>query len=581
MDTQEAASSLTQLLREGRLIALVGSGVSASYTDSAGRHFSGLPTPSEFVQEVSATRTYLAEDASFEDACSAISGREGRATLENILVSQYRRNRGIDIPQAHQVLSWLPFTAYVTSNFDQMLEWQLEHEGRRTSVIVDNADLGRSGNVYTPVIKYHGCVSRPGTMIAAHGDYTRLAGGTSLVRDLAKVTLAKSNLLVIGHGLKDIDLVRIIDELLDGLGHDYLPTVYVVREPNAMKDELPTRYRHELIFDDLTRFLSRLLHQHRSVEPGNMIDLPIFDESWLDSPFFTQIRRVSVLPTETQVIDAFLEHLEQEFVVRTDVSAVIDDARNAVGRALAERPNYEALHRTWSGLQKGLDAAVDIEAAEMVVRSLIEERQSKEVMFKAVGREHIKRGDRILIYSQSQRVMQALDGVALNVQRTVDIFVAECRPKSPLPYDDATAIARRLANTHFNVTICPDVVAINLLSSGQIDKIVMGTHAVYAENGKPYAFVNTCGSMAVALAGEKYGIPTIVVAEEIKVKEVPERDAVDQMHSHQERDLLQAVTGIEELQTRRTPVGHLNIGYDLVPVNDYVTVEIADGLASA
>ena len=515
---------------------------------------------------------------SFEDACGSIVIHEGRITLEQLLKQQYEVSHRSEVPPAHRILAWLPFAAYFTSNYDQLLEWALESEDELPAVVIDNGDLARLARDAVPVIKYHGCVSRPMTMVATPSDYAEFADRTNLVRDLMKVTLASSNLLVIGHGLRDSDLSSIIDDLLTGLGKDYIPTIYVVREPEREGSDLDVTYNYVDVFEDLTVFLSRLLNIYRSLDRADVPYAVTMEEDWLKSAFFTSIRRISVLPTETQVIDAFLDHLADELSARTDVGGVVDDANSAVLQALDERPNYEALANAWSTLSPSLSAVDDPVKAETIVREEIDRRTAKEPLFAQIGKDELTRNQRLLLYSQSKRVLQVLRGVPVQAQRTIDIFVAECRPKSPQPYDDATAIARSLRDTNYAVTICPDVVAINLMSSGQITKVVMGTHAVFTTGGVPYAFVNTAGSLAVAIAAERYNVEVLVIAEIAKLKEVHPTATSDEVRPSFEENLLTAATGIADLKTLRRAVEHLNVGYDLVPISGRMRVVVADGV---
>jgi len=193
----------------------------------------------------------------------------------------------------------------------------------------------------------------------------------------------------------------------------------------------------------------------------------------------------------------------------------------------------------------------------------------------------VSRGERILVYSQSQRVIDALLGVPQATQRTCELFISECRPKSPNPYQDAIAVCAELADSQYLVTVCPDVVAATLLATRQISKVMMGTHAIYQENdGTPYAFVNTCGSLAIAVVAKEYDVPVIVIGEKLKCDFVPLLEAEDHVHSHQESDLLQGALGLSELRTQRQEVAHLNIGYDLVTLGKGFQLEVPDGLAS-
>lgn len=458
MKPEVAASNLARLLRQGRLVTLVGSGASATHVDERGREYPGLATPREFVVSARQVRTYIPDGADFQSACDAIVANEGRVSLEQVLKHEFEVARPGEIPPAQRTLAWLPFAAYFTSNYDQYLEWALEAEGNRPATIIDNGDLVHLTKGSVPVVKYHGCVSRPSSMVAAENDFAAFASRTNLLRDLMKVTLASSTLLVIGHGLGDTELERLLDELLQGLGSAYIPTIYVVREPQRSGENLELPYNYVAVFEDLTQFLSRLLGEYRSLDRALIPNAVVLEEDWLKSAFFTSIRRISVLPTETQVIDSFLEHLADELSARTDVPSVVRDAESAVAQTLDDRPNYEALLNIWSELRESLTGANDPGEAEYVVRLEIQRRESKRPLFAGIGKKCLVRGDRVLLYSQSQRVIQALLGVPVSTQRAIDIFISECRPKSPRPYDDAAAVARALADTNYRLTVCPDVV---------------------------------------------------------------------------------------------------------------------------
>ena len=263
MDAAECAKRLATEIREDRVAVLVGAGASANSRDQSGRPYRGLPLPREFVAQLAAHHetSYVHEGDDFEVACLAVAEQHGRSKLEELLTRAYSRLPTVSPPPAHKILAWLPFKVYITSNYDQFLERQLSTGHRDTAIVVDNEDLPRMKRGQVPVIKYHGCVSRPRTMIATSNDYTQMAASYRLVRDLVKVSLAQNHLLVIGHGLGDHDLERLLAEILDDLG-DYVPTIYVVREPGRA-GEIDIGRRLHIVEADLTQFLSRLLHEHR------------------------------------------------------------------------------------------------------------------------------------------------------------------------------------------------------------------------------------------------------------------------------------------------------------------------------
>lgn len=578
MESAEVASILARALNEDRLVALVGSGASARHADASGRNYEGLPTPSEFVSIASQQYSYVQKDSPFPHACDEIFQREGRGELESFISRYYGVTDAMPMPPAHRMLAWLPFSAYVTSNYDEFIERSLERERRRPFVVVDNNDLTKLRAWNTPVIKYHGTITRPGSIVATTLDHDRLKRERALVAQLIAVTLAGKSLLVVGHGLSDADLARLIDALTGDLG-SYAPNIFVLREAGSSHTLRHLSAAATVVTEDLTQFLNRLLHATRSLR--NAAEAPIFDEKWLNSAFFAELKQAATLPSETQVIDAFLNHLRDEVLARDEVDGVVEDADAAIKLALDERPNYGALRRTWEKLRGDLGAVHDVGDGEETINGCIEDRTSRIRDFTLTGRNLIRSNERLLVYSQSQRVLQALRGVPVNIQRTCHVFVAECRPKSPQPYQDAIAICRELNDTSFKVTVCPDVVAVNLLATHQIDRVLMGTHALYYNvhndpAGSVHSYVNTCGSLAIDIACRAFEVPIAVIGEALKLEEVPAEQSQDHLHSHQEDDLLPGVVGLTELRTRRGGIGHVNIGYDLLPVHGGTTICIPD-----
>lgn len=576
LDSDSAAQILARALSDERLIAVVGAAASARYRDPKGREYEGVPTPGEILGIARSRFRYLDSTSSFNVTFDTLLDREKRASVEEFLLQYYKVPEAFEPPPSHRLLAWLPFSLYITSNYDQFIERALEKENRRPFALIDNDDLVRIRRWNTPVVKYHGCVSRPSTLVAATHDYDHLQEKRNLIRNFVSASLGGGHVLVVGHGLGDSDLSRVLFELVRDLGK-YAPTIYVLRPPGH-DGRLPgLTIPHEVIVEDLTEFLNRLLHEFRGIRDSSGAT-PV-DSRWFSSSFFGSLRKATVLPSETQVIDAFLGHLAEEISARPDVQGVMEDAAAAVESALHERPNYGALKRVWSRVKDAVGSEIEPHLAEIGVRDFVAERQSHIQQFSALGRAVVRANERILLYSQSQRVLQLLRGVPTSVQRTVHLFVCECRPKSPKPYEDAAATCLELSNTEFKVTVCPDVVGMNLLATSQIDKVVVGTHALFCERDADdiYAYVNTCGTDGIAEVARRHDIPVIVVGERLKLEVVPLSSAADHLYPHQENDLTDGARNIRSIATKRGDIGHLNIGYDLVSVSPNTQVLIPDG----
>ncbi|MEM7358491.1 MAG: SIR2 family protein [Pseudomonadota bacterium] len=572
MEPSNASEILSRALVEDRLVALVGSAASASYVDPNKRQYQGLPTPKEFVKIAAKQFGYIKDHFEFNDTCDRIVDQDGRAKLEEFLVRYYKVQRSFEVPPCHGLLSWLPFSQYISANYDELIELSLSNQSRRPYVIVEDSDLAKANRRDTRVIKYHGCVNRPSTLVAATRDYDALDDKRNLVRDNISSSLAGKDILVVGHGLGDEDLHRILKDLTNSLG-EYAPKIYILRGKNH-DGRMPTlgNLKFEIIREDMTIFLNRLLHSFRNAE-AHSTDVDN-EGSWFSSSFFSSFQKDSVLPSETQVIDAFLDHLLGEISARPELNKVLADAEKAVKSALRERPNYGALLRIWGTLKNQFTECSDSVSAELLLEKFKRKRNNEISRFNDIGSEIIRRNERVLIYSQSQRVLQVLKGVPRSVQKTVHVFVAECRPKSPQQYKDAIATCRELESTSFKLTVCPDVVALSMLGTKQITRIVIGTHAIFRNRrGQTHSFVNTCGTHAIVQCAQEHTVPIDVIGEELKIEYVTKKDASSHVHLVQEDDLKTEIIE-QSLKTNREEVGHLNIGYDLVPVEENITIHI-------
>ena len=578
-NVEHHADILARALMEDRLVALIGAGASANYTDAGGREYLGMPTPSEFVNLCASQYSYIDSDMNFNRVCDEILDHEKRAGLEDLLLRYYRVPEAFGIPPAQRILSWLPFSLYITSNYDEFTERALRHEGKSPYVLIDNIDLIRKKQFTVPVIKYHGSVAKPSTIVAATCDYTRLDQERGLIAKYIATSLAGKVLLVIGHGLNDADLSSLIDSVLRDLP-DYGPTIVALREPSRAPRLAHVRHPVEVVSEDLTVFLNRLLSVYRSMQHHSKHN---FDtaQQWLNSAFFSELRQMATLPSETQVIDAFLRHLREEFYARDDTAGVLNEAERAISETLNERPNYGALKRIWNSTLNQLNHVDSPTECEDVITDIIEERTGNEVYFTKAGRNIVKANDRILVFSQSQRVLQVIKGASVNIQRTCHIFISECRPKSPQSYQDAEALCRALEDSYYKLTVCPDVVAINLIASHQVDKVILGTHALYYDDelnkvGSVHSYVNTCGSLAIDYACRSNDVPVYIIGEALKMEHVSKDSAQEHIDFHEENDLWKYATSLKDLRSRRSNVGHLNIGYDLVPTSQICHIVVPD-----
>lgn len=554
-------SQLVDNLKSGNLVGFVGAGVSRKYEDPiSGRKWPGFPTATDLVKILSKMRPYIEQNMNFPDACFLYKKKEGRSELESFILSHLDRPTMNPLP-AHVLLANLPFSAFITTNFDLLLEKALINEKKKPLSIINDEDVCKLRPYLIPLIKMHGCVSRPSTMVSSSDEYIPLHRSSPIIEALLKTQLANKVVLFMGFGLNDQDFAYAFDEVKNVL-EDHMPRSYaIVHSADKFKIEFWTSKGVNIIQDDLTEFLRGLLRATAS-STHSTVYYP--SEDWCNNAFFESLLKIRTLPSETQVINAFLGHLLQEmqspgFMLED----VLSRASNAAHILLEQRKNYVAFANVSDRIINELRSnCSDKEMAEGIVNDIIANRNRITHGIEKKGKDYIHRADNILVFSQSIRVLELLKGVPRGVQDTCQLYVSECRPKSPLPFQDAVSICENIAGTGYEITLIPDVAIGNLLARKQISKIVMGAHAIFFDNLQPYAFVNTCGSNMIIKMASEYDVPVYIVAEKEKYQLSKATD--DQAVSYEQEEFLFETISmqISDMKAHGIKINSLNIGYD-------------------
>jgi translation initiation factor 2B subunit (eIF-2B alpha/beta/delta family) len=560
---------LASQLRNGNLVAFVGAGASRTFRDdTSGREWPGLPGGSEIVARMVQERSYIGDYHTLPQACFLWKIREGRGSLEKFLLSQLDRTNVEPLP-AHTLLAYLAFSAYFTTNHDTLLERALQNARRPVCRIIEDTDVARAKSAAVPVVKLNGCVTRPDTLIAAEDEFVPLAERAPIMEALTKTELANKTVLFIGFALSDPHFAALYQGLRRTLG-DYAPRSFaIVQDADEYRRAYWEALGVELLAADLTSTLRALARAVQEAPQVSRVYVPADD--WINNAFFVSLSDIGSLPSETQVIDAFLQHLLDEIHSPAfELSDVLVRARNALDTVLRQRPNYEALQHMGSRLLKDIETnSQSKDDAEEVVRTEISEREALAMRFPALARTVLSQSDSVLIFSQSVRVLQLLAGLPRGMQGTCQLFVAECRPKSPQPFQDAIAVCEKLTDTAFSITVVPDAAIGNLLRRRQISKIVMGAHGVHLVNRQPYQFVNTCGAELICTAATRFAIPLYIIAEQSKVTDYSSVDEIPDISYTEEEQLFSVVTpALADLQAGGQGITTLNIGYDVCLFTD-------------
>lgn len=567
-DKTEHISILANQLRSGNIIAFLGAGVSRTYKDElTGKVYRGLPTATEIVKNLAQEKSYVNSNMTFDQALFMIKIKEGRNEVERILEDY------IDVPTlaplpAHRLLADMSFSAFVSTNYDEMLEKALENEKKKFCTIIDDTDVCRWKGTQLPYIKLHGCITRPTSMIAAEDEYRPISISKPIISSLLKTLLANKVVLFLGFSLKDNDFKELFQELKLSL-KDHLPKSYaIVYEHDNYQEEYWKKEGVTLIDSDLTTFLRSLFKSSITAKrPG------VFhpNDDWMNNSFFESLNEIRTSPSETQAIDAFLNHLLQEIQAPAlSCNDIYIRADNAVDTIIKSKPNFQALKNLWELMSKRLKELSEDQQdiAEEIISDTIEYRQKSLKILSKKGKQIIKKGLNILLYSQSIQMLELLKAVPKNIQDTCKLYVCECRPKSPNPFQDSIAICEYLKNTGYSITLIPDVTIGNLFSRNQINMVIMGAHSIYFKGDKFVSYINTCGTNIISVVAEFYKIPIYVIAESSKIIHLTNNET-EIVSYEEEENIFGSTDIINALHLEGiSNVSELNVGYDLCIAND-------------
>lgn len=214
--TPKPPGTLVRYIKEGRCIVFVGAGLSAG---------AGLPTWSGLLNRIIEASSFPGGDEEAEE----LKGLVGKGKLLEVadhlkerlgssfhsqLTEQVRGDTGV-LPETFKLLMRIPFGAWVTTNYDKLLERAYsEVLGGFPRVLthMDTEPLGRllfdSGRF---VLKAHGDIDRHGTVVLTSRDYAEIIHANPSFNAVFSSLLLTRALLFVGYSLSDPDFRLLMD----------------------------------------------------------------------------------------------------------------------------------------------------------------------------------------------------------------------------------------------------------------------------------------------------------------------------------------------------------------------------------
>lgn len=155
-----------------------------------------------------------------------VAGKVSSAT------QQINESSGPALPEEIAALGNLEFENIVTTNYDQF--WELLFGFSPTHGLDSTF---RSSEAGVNVVKIHGCVTAPSSMVLLPEDYDNYSLRHKYIFSKLLVCFAEHPVLFVGYSLSDPDIIELIVETAKALRKTYLENVFVLsmgNEPEAL-----------------------------------------------------------------------------------------------------------------------------------------------------------------------------------------------------------------------------------------------------------------------------------------------------------------------------------------------------------
>ena len=211
-------ASLVRYLRDGRCVLFCGSGLSA---------WANLPTWKNLLQEIVKQLGDELPDEPLDELNRLLEAgkllevadhcKEGLGRRYNDVLAEHLRGAQGDIPEPHKIIAQTPFAAVVTTNYDKLLERSYAAVGSwpKSPTHRDVDALGPllfDGSFF--VLKAHGDIDRPETMVLTTRDYQEIIHANPAFNSIFSAILLTKAVLFVGYSLNDPDFRLLLDRQL-------------------------------------------------------------------------------------------------------------------------------------------------------------------------------------------------------------------------------------------------------------------------------------------------------------------------------------------------------------------------------
>jgi hypothetical protein len=250
LSTVAIPQSLVTAVRDRQAVLFAGAGLSLGTLQVGGRDVRdaiGAQIKNDY-------DTYDPSTRSVEDVCDEYVAINDRIGLVNALAALIPKNAP---PSAGHVLAVRRFRYIVTTNWDLLFEAAYAQIGQGYQVLASEEDAPNFSYDQHNLIKLHGSVDRPLTLIATTDDYEGYAETHRRLLDKVGDLLDTNTLLFVGYGLRDEHVRRLLATIRRQRG-PWARRAYAVGFFDEVRTKLLATRNIQVIEAEADAFLSEL-----------------------------------------------------------------------------------------------------------------------------------------------------------------------------------------------------------------------------------------------------------------------------------------------------------------------------------
>jgi len=154
--------------------------------------------------------TYDFTSRSLEDVCDEYEVLHDRPQLVDLLASFIPQNIQ---PLRSHLAAVATFRFIVTTNWDLLFEAAYRQIGQRYQILIEEADAPMFSYDQHNLLKIHGSIDRPRSLICTTDDYESYPDSHSQLLDRVGELVYNNTVLFVGHGLRDEHLRRLLSQI--------------------------------------------------------------------------------------------------------------------------------------------------------------------------------------------------------------------------------------------------------------------------------------------------------------------------------------------------------------------------------